>query len=455
MSRPVLVVEADSMPTDASVHALLASDPGFECRRLPWDAMTREDLTRQARGLVAVAVPHTPTTAARFERLRGYAIGVPTFAVLPSDVEEPVLRVVSDCVDDFMLFPIRATELRYRLRRMLGPATSERDAVRERLLEEMAMTQLVGQDPVFLEAIAQVPRFARSGMPVLISGETGTGKELCARAIHFLGKRRDRPFIAVDCGALPDHLLENELFGHSRGAYTDAHRDQRGLIVMAEGGVLFLDEIDALSPTSQSKLLRFLQERTYRPLGAERFESADINVIAATNRDLEAMVARKQFRADLFYRLNVLRLHLPALRDRVGDIGILASHFLGETCASGALPERTLSSSALRMLAEHDWPGNIRELANVVQRAAVLCDGARVLPCHLVLPQSSAKPAEAPNPFRKARALALAAFERRYVEGLLEKYGGNVTRAAREAEKDRRVFGRLMKKHGIQRHRRP
>jgi len=449
MSHRLLVIESDATPRQASVHAALGTDSDFHCERRSWEGFSPEILAGETKAVVAVAVPGNDAVTNVFRWLGDNPIATPTFAVLPADTGEPLLQAVSAVADDFVFSPVRTHELRHRLLRVLGPARSEVDEVRERLLKEMAMTQLVGRDPVFLEAIAQVPRFARSGMPVLISGETGTGKELCARAIHFLSRRRDRPFIAVDCGALPDHLLENELFGHARGAYTDAHRDQRGLIAMAEGGTLLLDEIDALSPTSQGKLLRFLQERTYRPLGAERFESADINVIAATNRDLEGVVARKQFRADLFYRLNVLRLQLPALRDRVGDIGVLASHFLGESCASGALPERTLSPSALRMLAEHDWPGNIRELANVVQRAAVVCDGRQVLPCHLRLPPSSG--AEAPTSFRTARAAAVAAFERRYVEEMLAKHGGNVTHAAREAEKDRRVFGRLMRKHGIHR----
>lgn len=451
MSHPLLVIEADATPSDASVHALLASDPTFECRRLSWDAMRHADWTRQARGVVAVAVPHTPTVAEALQRLHDQPISVPTFAVLPANVEESALRLVSEAIDDFMLAPVRATELRHRLQRLLGPGGPERDVVRERLLEEMAMTQLVGRDPAFLKAVEHVPRFARSSLPVLITGETGTGKELCARAIHHLGPRRDFPFIAVDCGALPDHLIENELFGHARGAYTDAHRDQRGLIAMAEGGTLFLDEIDALSLSAQAKLLRFLQEHTYRPLGTDRFVQADVNVLVATNSDLEALVRDKQFRDDLSHRLNILRLHLPPLRERRDDIELLASHFLSEHRACSEEGPRSFSLGALRTFQLHDWPGNIRELHNAVQRAIVACDGAQILRCHLALPYAGGSPETSHAALRTARAEAVAAFERRYVAELLEKHRGNVTQAAREAQKDRRAFGRLIKKYGIPR----
>src|SRR5207247_1989977 len=172
--------------------------------------------------------------------------------------------------------------------------------------------------------------------------ETGTGKELCARAIHHLSSRRSFPFIPVDCAALPDHLFENEFFGHARGAFTDAHAEQKGLVAMAEGGTLFLDEIDALALTAQAKLLRFLEERAFKPLGADRFVKADVHVLAATNRSLEALIRNGQFRSDLYFRLNVLSLHLTPLRDRRGDIALLARHFVDACCVEGDLPRKSL-----------------------------------------------------------------------------------------------------------------
>jgi DNA-binding NtrC family response regulator len=361
------------------------------------------------------------------------------------------MKLASQASDDFLLSPIRAHELHQRLGRMAGFAGDEPVDVRERLLTEFGMTQLVGRDPAFVAAVRQLPRFAAVNAPVLITGETGTGKELCARAIHFFSSRRDRPFVGVDCAVLPDHLFENELFGHARGAYTDAHRDQRGLVAMAEGGTLFLDEIDALSTAAQGKLLRFLEERTFRPLGADRFQAADVRVLVATNKDLEAAVRHGQFRGDLFYRLNVLRVHLPPLRERRADIELLAMHFLAEHRTPGTGVPRTFTPAALRMLAYHEWPGNVRELANVIHRAVVTCEGSQVLPCHVTLPVPPEWSRSAPKQFRAARAAAVAAFEREYVKELLRQHDGNVTRAAHAASKDRRAFGRLIKKHGVDR----
>jgi DNA-binding NtrC family response regulator len=289
---------------------------------------------------------------------------------------------------------------------------------------------------------------------VLITGETGTGKELSARAIHHLGRRRDFPFIAVDCAAFPDQLFENELFGHARGAFTDAHRDQRGLIAMAEGGTLFLDEIDSLSPSSQAKLLRFLQERTYRPLGADKFVRADLNVVAATNRDLDKMVRDNQFRSDLFFRLNVLRLHMMPLRDRRGDIVLLAKHFLELLATEQGVPRKTLASSAVAQLLQSDWPGNVRELYNLMQRAIVFARGPQIMPADILPPSTDSSTVEAIQPangFRQARAQAIEAFERRYLIDALKQHNGNITQSARYALQDRRAFGRLVKRHGIDR----
>jgi DNA-binding NtrC family response regulator len=313
----------------------------------------------------------------------------------------------------------------------------------------MGLAKLVGRNAAFLHAIRLLPRFARADATVLITGETGTGKELCARAIHHLSERRSFPFVAIDCGAIPDQLFENELFGHTRGAFTDAHRDQKGLVTIAEGGTLFLDEVDALSLAAQAKLLRFLQERTFRALGAERAERANVRIIVATNRDLQTCVQNRELRADLYFRLNILRIHLPPLRDRRDDIALLANSMLLEARASRPGP-KSFSTAALRVLAHYEWPGNVRELFNAVQRAVVECDGDTILPEHIVVPVGDEGPTDALH-FRAARAAAVAQFERRYVEELLRKHGGNVSHAAREAHQDRRAFGRVIKRHNIDR----
>lgn len=449
MNECVVVLAGDATPRDPGLEALL-DESRLVRDRLSWEAIAQDGWSaRRACGVLAVATPHSAAIEAALARLQSQRVDLPTLVILPGDSEERVVEQVLLAADDFVFAPIQYGELRHRLRRLFRAQACESEVVREQLFEELGMARLIGRDPRFVSAVESIPRYARSGMPVLITGETGTGKELCARALHHLGPRRDFPFIAVDCSTLPDHLFENELFGHARGAYTDAHRDQRGLVAMAAGGTLFLDEIDALSLPAQGKLLRLLQEHQYRPLGSPHFETADVNVLAATNGDVEALAAAKQFRSDLYHRLDVLRLRLPPLRDRLGDIAALAQHFLDERIRSGTTSVRTIAAGALRLLARHTWPGNVRELANVVARASVTCDGRQIQASHLSF--GAADPATVPDKveFRTARAATVEAFERRFIEELLAKHGGNVTHAAREAGKDRRVFGRMMKRYGI------
>ena len=222
------------------------------------------------------------------------------------------------------------------------------ESVYLRLRQEMGMAQLMGQDPAFVATLEAIPLLAASLAPVLLSGETGTGKELCARAIHHLSRREGFPSIPVECGALPDHLAENEIFGHVRGTFTDAHADQKGLAAMAEGGTLVLDEIDSLSLAAQAKLLRFLEDGACHALRADSFTRANVRVIAATNRDLESCVREKQFRSDLYFRLNVLQLRLPPLRDRRGDISVLARHFLASCSAATGVRPKSFSPATGR-----------------------------------------------------------------------------------------------------------
>jgi DNA-binding NtrC family response regulator len=446
-----LVIQGESGTPACDVARWLTPDRGFTCDVVDWSAVSPESLPEcRADLIVAVAIPDPRPALQLFDWLVRHPLARPVVAVLPAPAEEIVLESAARAVDDFVLLPLREDELRHRLTRLRAGSGGDAESIRARLSAAVGLGNLVGDDPAFLRAIAQLPRIALSDMPVMIAGETGTGKELCARAVHHLSKRRDRPFVAVDCGSVPDHLFENELFGHARGAFTDAHRDQRGLVAMADGGTLFLDEIDALSLAAQAKLLRFLQERVYRPLGADRLSRADVNVIAASNRDLDACVREQRFRSDLYFRLNVLRLHLPPLRERRGDIPMLASMFLQEARGLHPTGPRSFSTAALRALARYDWPGNVRELQNVVRRAVVTSESPQIMVAGLSLsgPQGGETRC-GPAAFRAARRAAVEGFERRYVEDLLLRHDGNVTRAAREAEKDRRAFGRLIKKYSI------
>jgi two-component system, NtrC family, response regulator GlrR len=299
----------------------------------------------------------------------------------------------------------------------------------------------------------QLERVAASEAPVLVEGETGSGKEMAARAIHYGGARRSGPFVPVNCGALPDSLIESELFGVERGAFTDARRSRRGLVAEAAGGTLFLDEVDALSAKAQVTLLRFLQDQWYRPVGTTREERTDVRLIAAANRPLEGLVARELFRADLLYRLKVLTLELPPLREREGDVELLAQHFIASFAAKYGRPSQRIAPAALAWMQGYGWPGNVRELENWVHRRFLMSEGPWLM--HDDDRAASAPRATHESPtlaFQAAKAEAVRRFEHEYLAGVLEQADGNVSRAARLACKERRAFGKLLKKHGLKTH---
>jgi DNA-binding NtrC family response regulator len=320
------------------------------------------------------------------------------------------------------------------------------------LLETTVLARLVGKAPAFEHAVSTIPILARSDGTVLISGETGTGKELVARAIHELSPRTARPFVALNCGALVDTLLEGELFGHERGAYTDARDRRQGLIAHAGAGTVFLDEAETLTPRAQVTLLRVLQERTYRPLGCTWEQRVDARFVASTNTRLERLVKTGAFRADLYYRLCVFSVTLPPLRERRDDLLPLCAHFLAKH-GNGAAPR--LSSSAIEAILSHDWPGNVRELESAIVRAVHLAQNGVVEPHDLNLLGAEAPdpPAPAPDeglpPYKSAKRRVVEAFERRYVTRLMTEHRGNVSRAARAAGKERRDLGKLLKRHGL------
>jgi DNA-binding NtrC family response regulator len=309
-----------------------------------------------------------------------------------------------------------------------------------------AFEQLIGRSARHRLVLEQLRRFAEVDAPTLIEGETGTGKELAARAIHYGGSRHAAPFVPVNCGALPETLLESELFGAERGAYTDARHARHGLVAEADNGTLFFDEVDALSGRAQVALLRFLQDQCYRPLGSARERRSDVRVLAASNRSIAELAAQGQFRADLLYRLNILHLEMPPLREREGDVEILAEHFIALLARKYGRRPQPLHPATRAWLRDYGWPGNVRELENWVHRRFLACDG--------MLTHDDDAAAAAPDgaragSFALAKAAALQRFERDYLANVLDEAGGNVTRAARIAGKERRAFGKLMKKHGV------
>ena len=296
-------------------------------------------------------------------------------------------------VDDFLSCPFHESELLLRVRRLLqSKGTTAVSSEKPGTNEALHFGALVGESESFVRAIENILPLAQSDATVLICGETGTGKELFARAIHYHSPRRNKPFIPVNCAALPDHLFENELFGHVKGAFTDASSSEKGLIAEAEGGTLILDEVDTLSPAAQAKLLRFLQNGEYRPLGSSRSVTANVRIIAATNADLFDRVKAKLFREDLYFRLNALSVIIPPLRERMEDIVHLSNHFLTQYARERNTERRGISSDALRKLMAYEWPGNVRELEGLILRALVLTTSATLQPEDINLPQQSSKP---------------------------------------------------------------
>jgi DNA-binding NtrC family response regulator len=358
-----------------------------------------------------------------------------------------LLALLSAGAIDFVSLPLDEPALLTRLRRAVGarPATT---TLQRPPLQSPALRELVGASPAFVKQLAMLPTIAGCDAGVLILGETGTGKEVCARAIHYTSARATRPMVAVNCGAIPADLLESELFGHVRGAFTSAHATRSGLVREAEGGTLFLDEIDSLPLPAQAKLLRFLQDMEFRPVGGDSVLKANVRVIAACNQDLAGLVERGLFRRDLFFRLHVLTVVLPPLRDRAEDICTLALRFLQQFSAQSGRPPIGLSPQAVKRLLAHDWPGNVRELKHVIERAVLLAQGSSILPDDLQL-QAIDTTAGAGESFQDAKTRIVDAFERGYLERLLAAHGGNITQAAEVAQKNRRALFELIRKHGI------
>jgi two-component system response regulator GlrR len=435
----------------------ILKEANIEVRSLPNlpapDNYTIETLTESALehdpSLIILAV--NQQSSATVEQLRRFLdslrLELPIIAAVHDQDPTQIRAMLELGVSDFITPPFTAESILPRVWQLLRQGELLSDS-RASLEEKLALkrTGLIGKSPSFLREIGKLRLLARCDVTVMIWGETGTGKELVARAIHYLSRRSDRPFVPIDCGAIPPELAESELFGHERGAFTGAIAKHRGLVSAAERGTLFLDEVDALSTSVQAKLLRLFQELEYRPVGSSTTKKADVRVIAATNRVLRPLVHSGEFREDLYYRLNVAQLRLPALRERQGDIVLLARHFVTKYSARFRLPLRQFSYGALQKLLLHLWPGNIRELENVVEAAVALSNGPLIRANDLAL---ATEQLQTPSSFREAKARIIKEFEREYVVRLLRACGGNISEAARAAGKNRRAFWELVRKHRV------
>jgi len=343
--------------------------------------------------------------------------------------------------------------LRNERRQIIGGVETFRDLsaieeLKKELSQKYTLGDIISKNHLMHDLFNILPNIAESESTVLVQGASGTGKELFAKAIHNLSQRKAKPFIKVNCGALPDTLLESELFGYVKGAFTDAKKDKPGRFAVANGGTIFLDEVGDMSPSLQVKLLRVLQEKEYEPLGATDPRQTDVRIIAATNKDLSTLVKEARFRDDLYYRLNVVKIDLPPLSQRREDIPILIDAFIQKFNAKMGKQITGVSDQVLRLLLNHDFPGNVRELENIIEHAFVLCGGNRIdlncLPKELTegqeeMPPSS--PLREETPFRKAEA--------EIIERTLKKYGGNRAKAARELGIERTTLWRKIRKYRL------
>jgi two-component system response regulator GlrR len=380
------------------------------------------------------------------QRLRIESAPPPIVIVTDADEPTEMFELLKLGVADFVTPPLKDIDIVPRVLRLLEQ-NRDRGSVTKKLKERLGLTQLVGKSPAFSAEIHKIPIVAKCDASVLLSGETGTGKELCARAVHYLSPRADKPFVPISCGAIPVELMENELFGHERGAYTSAATSQIGLIQEADGGTLFLDEIDCLPLFAQVKLLRFLQEKEYRPLGSAKTLQADVRIIAATNLNPERAVKEGRLRQDLYYRLNTIALKLPPVRERKEDIPLLVQHFLEKYSPASSMGVISLTPDAMQKLMLYKWPGNVRELEYVVQRSILLSETGEIRASDIDLPEDEAGLQR--GSFQESKARIIADFEETYIRDLLVVFQGNISKAAQAAKKNRRAFWELIRKHGI------
>lgn len=389
-----------------------------------------------------------------------YRIKICVFCTPPQSINNQLALLFND----FVFSPCTINEFIIRLKllkKQYLPLDDKKNY--QPMLEEFARLNLRGGSDNFAKTLTLIKQTARCDASVLIEGETGTGKENAARAIHYLGERRDGAFVPINCGAIPDSLLESELFGYEKGAFTDARQKQTGLVALANKGTLFLDEVDSLSPKAQAALLRFLQTGEYRPLGGGNTLQSNVRIVAATNANLAERVQHKKFREDLYFRLNVLYVRMPPLRERPDDVEIIAEYLMQKYLDQYGKGPTRIHAATLRNLKSRPWPGNVRELENVLLREFLLCPGEQIemAPAPYPMNRSGAGSMISPGKesssvsfqqtvsFQEAKEAAISEFECGYLQNLLTMTEGNVTEAARLAGKERRCLGKLIKKYNI------
>lgn len=368
---------------------------------------------------------------------------------------ETAVEAMREGAFDFIEKPFKANRLKVVVEKSINHRNlfKQKKALESELRKRYSFDALIGKSRVMQQVFDMITRVAVGESNIAIIGESGTGKELVARSLHAHSLRKAKAFVPVNCGALPENLFESELFGYEKGAFTGAFRRKPGLLEYADGGTFFLDEICELSPALQVKLLRMLQDRKIRRVGGTDLIDVDVRIISASNRNLEDALAAGKLREDLYYRLNVISIKLPPLRDRIEDIPLLVQHFIEKYSKLTPKNITGINSRALTCLEEHDWPGNVRELENVIERAVTLAKGEEItvedLSDNLIRKNDNGFGAQYEMPFEEAREQVLQRFERCYLIKLLERHKGNVTSAAQESGITRRTFHRLLQRHHL------
>lgn len=444
----VLIVDDD--PTIRQVLALFCQDEDFTPVFVSTSA---EAIERFSVGDIDVVVTDVRLPDANGEvvldEVKIASGETPVLIMTAHGSVDDAVRFLQRGADDYIQKPITREVFIHRIKVALERVALSRELLALRASVTESRGKIIGNTPAIEKLLRRLPMTAQTDASVVIFGESGTGKELVAERIHELSKRNQGAFVTVNCGALSDNLLESELFGYKRGAFTDAHRDTPGLVEEAEGGTLFLDEIGEVSLTVQVKLLRFLQLKEFKALGSPKVRKADVRIVAATNRDLRRMVEEGTFREDLYYRLNVVPLTVPPLRERQSDVPLLATHFLNKYRHEFSKDIRGFSTEVMTALCTHSWPGNVRELENKVQQLVVLATGPwidQVDPTQ----DSADEHRDAPERnFQTEKKRVIETFERDYVRRVLQRTDGNLSAAARVAGIDRKNLWTMAKKYGL------
>jgi DNA-binding NtrC family response regulator len=357
---------------------------------------------------------------------------------------------------DFITKPFDHDTLLVRLEKAMERATllSENRRLQQECRRSDAFEDMVGNSPVMKRVYESIRTVAQTDLTVLITGESGVGKDLTARAVHSLSHRRNGPFVAVNCPTVPEQILESELFGYKKGAFTHATQNKSGLFQEANRGTLFLDEIGDVSPTIQTKLLRVLQEKTIKPLGDTKAINIDVRIVASTNQKLDQKIARNEFREDFFYRLNVLPIKLPALREHPQDIALIANHLLVKHCRQLEKPIKKLSAELLEAFKQHEWTGNVREMENLILQGIIFSSADEIRPQDVGLQGAATVSNLTENawsdlPYRQAKEKVLQRFNASYINRLLEKTGGNVTQAAKACGLERQTLQQIMRRFDL------